>query len=260
MRLRSAALSLALASLPAFAFAADNNSFVLVGRSGKSIGKASYTIDKMKDGVRVKSHFEYRLGTEAQAAETDPANPSMAARGRVTDAQFTAEYKVDTNGNFQSGFTQNSADQKITSFQPSKTRDSVTIGQMQGGVNLGSRTLNVPKPDFLLASDYDPGAVQVLLTVALAHPHTDSTYLLIVPGSGPAGGANAVYVQLQPPTDANGTLDGKPVALKHYVLKYANSNADVYADADGTLMEADMASPQAKYVRTRFALSDAAAK
>jgi len=54
MTLRSFALSLAFASIATAAFAADANSFILVNSTGKTIGKASYSIDKTKDGFRVR--------------------------------------------------------------------------------------------------------------------------------------------------------------------------------------------------------------
>lgn len=258
MKLRSAVLVLSLATFAAAA-GAQANSFLLIGKSGKTIGKANYTIDKTKDGYKVKAKFEYRPGIVVPSDNPDSYGPSSDG-ANITDAQFTSEYKVDANGNYLSGFTQNSANQTITSFSPSKPRDVVVIGQVQGGVGLGSKSLGMPKPDFIVAPDYDPSAIQVLLTSALAHPHGDHLYLLAVPASGPRSANNALYVTIADPTDTTGTLDGKPVALKHYALGWNKAKGDLYADANGTLMEANIGTIGVRYVRTKFALDETPAQ
>jgi len=265
MTLRSAALSLAFASIAAAAFAADANSFILVNSTGKTIGKASYSIDKTKDGFRVRSKFQYRLSAAEMQASTDTdADTGGGRRGGgggslgPTDAQYTAEYKVSASGDFLTGFTQNIDTQMLTSFQPDKKGDTLTIGQVQAGVSGGSRDLPLPTPHFLLAPDYDPSALQVLLTTALTHPHADSTYALVIPsGANPRARNNSLYVTLQPELAiaASGTLAGKPIVLKHYLLNYHEGHADLYADADGNLMEVELGPLSANYIRTGFALA-----
>ena len=54
--------------------------------------------------------------------------------------------------------------------------------------------------------------------------------------------------------DAAGTLEGKPLTLKHYRLNYQKAKAELYTDADGKLMEADMGTTSASYVRVKFAM------
>ena len=260
--LRQAVAAVALVSLPLSAFAAaDANSFALVNRAGRTIGKASYTITKAKDGYKITTHFQYRGGvsSDPSADSPDPARPGVGAV--ITDYQYSGEYKVAEDGNFLSGFTQNSANQIISSFGPNKTRTLVTVGQIQGGVNLGSRDIAMPKPDFLLVPDYDPSAIQVLLTTSAAHPHSDSTYLFLVPasGAGPKALNTPLFVTLQPLTDTPaGTLDGKPVTLKHIQMNYHAGKADLYVDDAGNLMQADMGTLSASYIRTKFVLTPAA--
>ena len=57
-------------------------------------------------------------------------------------------------------------------------------------------------------------------------------------------------------SDAHGTLDGKPIDLKHYTLRFHAGDADVYTDTEGKLMEADMKQMSSKYVRVKFALDE----
>ena len=253
---RFLALSLCLASFVTAASAADNNSFTLLNGKGKSIGRASYTLDKTKDGFHVRSHFEYHLAAPVADEQGNPISETGPAARQATDAQYSSDYKIDANGEFLSGYTQNAAAQMVTSFQPSKQRDLVTIAVVQGGVSGQSHDVPLPTADFLFASDFDPSAIQVLLLASVAHPRAENKYTLLVPGGPtPRSSAKIIYVALQAPTDANGTLDGKPVALKHYVLKFYKGEADLYGDAAGNLMEADMAPIDARYVRAKFALA-----
>lgn len=258
MTFRSALLlPLLFTSMAATANAADTNNFTLVHRNGRTMGKASFTISKVKDGFLVKSRFEYRTGLAAATPldSADPTRPGDSGAGAiVTENQYTGEYTVSEDGDFLKGFTQNSAAQTITSFQVGKPRTSVSIGQMQGGVNLGSRTVDMPKPDYLVVPDFDPGALQIFLSTAAAHPHADSTYLFLVPASGTKGGNTAAFVTLQPAPDATGTFDGKPVTLRHLLMNYNKGKADLYTDDKGTLMQADMGPQAASYIRVKFTL------
>jgi len=258
MHLRAAlvpvALSVALA-VPAFA-AAPANSFNLVSTAGKNIGNASYTITKDKNGYRIVGKFQYRLGSSTQAS-TNTGDTHMGSSVMYNEGQFSEDFKVSEDGNFISGYTQNSTNQIMTSFQPNKAGTEVTVNQIQGGVGLGSHDVTMPKPNFLVVPDFDPAMLQLFLTTALAHPHADKTYLFLVPaGSNPRGKEAPLYVilQLAPDTPA-GTLDGKPVKVMHYVIGYHTGKADVYTDDAGNLMQANMDPLGANYVRAKFSLT-----
>lgn len=260
MSLRSALVPVALVSaafaslaVPALA-AAPANSFNLVSKAGKSVGNAAFTITKDKNGYHVVGKFQYRLGSSVTADST--GSTSVGTQIAFNEGQFTEDFKVSEDGSFISGYTQNSSNQMMTSFQPSKTGTDVTINQIQGGVGLGSHDLTMPKPNFLVVPDFDPATVQLFLTTALAHPHDDKTYLFLVPaGANPRSKENAAYVTLQlAPDTPSGTLDGKPVALMHYIMGYHTGKADLYTDSTGALMQADMGPLNTSYIRAKFAM------
>src|SRR6202022_1884951 len=88
MVVRCLALCLALTTLPA---AAQNN--FTITSNGKPAGKASYSIEKTKDGYHVKSKVSYHLSPAATAPPDTDAPPakgrsSAAAPGRAADFQF----------------------------------------------------------------------------------------------------------------------------------------------------------------------------
>lgn len=259
MTFRTATITLVLATFSTTVLAAksDTNNFLLINNSGKTIGNASYTIDKTKDGYKIKTRFDYHLPPPSTLPDDD-ATADASHRGggaAVLEVQDTGEYKLDANGNLLSGFTQNMANQMMTSFQPDKKRDSIGIGHMQAGVAGTTTDLPVPSPQFLLAPDFDPSAIQMLLTTTINHPHPDFTYLLIVPGVGGRAPDNVVPVTVQLQTDTpSGTLDGKPIALKHYLMNFHTGHADLYTDADGNLMAAVIGPLEASYVRAKFSM------
>jgi len=246
-RLVTFLLFLGCISIPARA--ADANNFILI-RGGKTVGKASYAIDKTKDGFRGKARFEYHMAAAISAGNTPALDSSQA--NMIVEAQYTSDYKVDANGNYLSGYTQNSTTQTLESYQPDKARTTVTIADSQAGVSQ-SKSLAMANPNYTVVPDYDPSALQIFLTTATSHPHSDSKYTFIVPGNNRA--ATVVYVALQPAPDDTGTLNGKPVALKHYQLQYFKGMGDLYTDADGNLMQAVIPTISASYIRVGFALA-----
>jgi hypothetical protein len=259
---RAVLVSLGLVALSAASFAAaPANSFNLVSTAGKNIGNASYTISKDKNGYHIVGKFQYRLGSSMQA-ESNTGDTHMSSGVMFNEGQFTEDFKVSEDGNFISGYTQNSTNQIMTSFQPNKAGTELTVNQIQGGIGLGSHDLELPKPNFLVVPDFDPGSLQLFLTTALAHPHNDKTYLFVVPaGSNPRGRENALYITLQlAPDTLEGTLDGKPVKVMHYLMGYHVGKADLYTDDAGTLMQADMGLLNTSYIRAKFALTSVPAK
>jgi len=224
MPLRSAVLTFTLACMASAAFAAEKNNFMLLN-TGRPVGRASYTIDKGKDGYRIRSTFG------------------------VGESQTSADFKVDENGNFLSGYTQDAQTQAVSTFQVNKPRTSLMVTLTH---SYNSQTLPLAKPDFLVLPNFDPGTLQVLLLTSLAHPHADSIYYLVIPGQD---STNNNAVRIDSTSVASGTLDGKPVSLKHYHMVYLKGTAELYADQDGTLMEADMDILHTNYVRANFVMS-----
>jgi hypothetical protein len=219
--LRSIVFSFVIFCTSRTALGAEKNNFVLTN-TGRPIGTASYTIDKVKSGYRERSQFA------------------------VGDSQKDADFTVDANGNFVNGYMQDDQTQAMSTFQVDKSRTSlmVTLAHVYN-----SQTLALAKPDFLVLPNFDPGAIQLLLITLLNHPHADSLYYLVIPGQDSTEN-NAVRINAA--ADADGTLDGKPISLKHFHMVYLKGTAELFTDADGKLMEADMDILHTYYVRAKF--------
>jgi len=63
-------------------------------------------------------------------------------------------------------------------------------------------------------------------------------------------------VTIQPVSGtANGTLDGKPVVLKRYLMNFHTAHALIFVNDAGTVMEVQMGPLSANYVRDKFVLN-----
>jgi hypothetical protein len=262
MKFRFAALPFALIALTVSASASESNKFeIITTDNGKNVGHASYSIDKGKTGYKV--HSTFNLLMDSGGANDLQISPGVAESrgggGSFIDLQYSLDYKTDADGSFLSGYAQCTATQTIIALAPSKNRDSLAIRQSRAGQDYGTETINVTKPDFLVLPNYDPAGIQVLLTAASTRPRDGNSYLVVIPAN-PDIGQNtnsAGFVVLKPEADASGTLNGKPVSLKHYSLTFRGGRTDIYADDAGTLMEAVIVPLRASYVRDKFVLTPA---
>ena len=249
MLVRLLAPCLVLATLPAIA---QNNFSITI--HGKPAGKASYTIDKTKDGFHVKSKVSYRLTATPDEAAAVPAKgrSGSAAPGVAKDFQFVGDYKLDADSSFAGGFINNMVTLVNASYSLSKSRDKLFISQNQvGGASLP--TIVDLKPDFVFLPDYDPSFFQSLLLQTAARPAAKDLYFAVMPGKKPGeDAAPAVWLTNQP--DAHGTLNGGPITLHHFVLRLYKSEYDLFADETNTLMLATSTDLSAIYTRDGFVL------
>ena len=97
--------------------------------------------------------------------------------------------------------------------------------------------------------DFDPGALQTLLTLAASQNNRD--LWAIVPKQ--AGSVQAI--QLATYADEQGTLDGKPIAVHHLVATIAGAETYLFSGPDDELLQAELAQPGFALVRKGFVLT-----
>lgn len=246
------ALCLTLATLPA---AAQNNFILTI--NGKPAGKCSYTIEKTKDGEHIKSKLSYHLSPSATstAQETQAfsrGRSSAGDTGLATDYQLVEDYKLDANDVYAGGFSTDMRTLANTSYTPSKSHDKLIIAQNQNGSQNLANPIDI-KPNFVMLFDYDPSAIQAVLLETASHPAEKDLYLAVIPKRQAADPVPALWLTNQP--EAHGTLDGKPVTLRHYILRLYKSQYDVFADDTNTLMLATSTALSAIYTRENFVLT-----
>ena len=91
--------------------------------------------------------------------------------------------------------------------------------------------------------DFDPGALQTLLTLAAANNNRDLWAII------PKGAGTVSPVQLVTYADEQGTLDGNPVAVHHLVATIAGAVTDIFSGPENQLLQAEL--PQEGFAMAR---------
>jgi hypothetical protein len=97
--------------------------------------------------------------------------------------------------------------------------------------------------------DFDPGALQTLLTLAEAQNGRD--LWAIIPKQ--AGSVEAVQLATYP--DEQGTLDGKPAAVRHVVATFAGADTDLFVGPENQLLQAELSQQGFSLIRKGFVLT-----
>lgn len=102
--------------------------------------------------------------------------------------------------------------------------------------------------DAVLLTDFDPGALETLLTLAVTSNNRDLWAIL------PKQAGSVEPVQLATYPDQEGTIDGKPITVHHLVATIAGTNTDLFSGPDNQLLQAEL--PQAGFalIRKSFVL------
>jgi hypothetical protein len=225
-----------LLSTSVAAFAADKNEknsfdfFVW----GKKVGTTTYTLDRSKGAIKVSSSVERH----------DYPVP------------MTEEFRIGGDGLVTSGLVTRTNDQFIAIYNPDKQHTKIDVLPTRKGEAQPALTWNLPRPDFLAGLMEDSATWQMLMDTVTAHPHADNIYPLLIVGENNADRDRLEPGRLSAPTDSKGTLDGKPVELRHYVFTLSKGPVDLYVDADGKLMQAEVGGYGYKHVRTGFSLAN----
>jgi hypothetical protein len=100
--------------------------------------------------------------------------------------------------------------------------------------------------------DFDPGALQTLLTLAAANNNRDLWAIV------PKGAGTVSPVQLATYADEQGTLDGNPVAVHHLVATIAGAVTDIFSGPENQLLQAELPQEGFAMARKGFVLTSPA--
>jgi hypothetical protein len=89
-------------------------------------------------------------------------------------------------------------------------------------------------PGAVFVPDFDPGALQTMLTLATAGNNRD--LWAIIPKQ--AGTIEPVSLATYP--DEEGTLDGKPIAVHHLAATIAGATTHLFSSPDNRLLQAEL--------------------
>ena len=103
-------------------------------------------------------------------------------------------------------------------------------------------------PATVFLPDFDPGALETLLTLAVTHNNRD--LWAIVPKQ--AGSIQPITLATYP--DGQGTLDGRQITVHHLVATIAGSITDLFSGPEDQLLQAEMPRQGFALVRQGFVL------
>jgi hypothetical protein len=212
-------VALALVS-PASPLAAQSGEFV-VAQNGHDTGTASFKVTSTKDGydstsvVRVAMQgLNYTLSkTERLSSDNNLRHVLLSAT--VNGSAVTAVCKPDDA-------------QLLLNISANGRSTTTRLAAHQGAVFL---------PDF------DPGALETLLALAVTQNNRDLWAVL------PKNAGSIEPVTLATYADQQGTLDGKPVVVHHLIATIAGTKTDLFSGPENQLLQAEL--PQAGFALVR---------
>lgn len=223
-------LLLPLAALLAPALSAQSASFV-VSQHGNAVGTASYSFTETPHGFDSTSLVRVQMkGLSYSLSKTEHLSPANRLRHVQLSAILNGS-AVNVN-----------ADPDPTA-DPPQTALTIAANGRSTTTRLAQHSAAVFLPDF------DPGALQTLLTLAAARNNRDLWAII------PKNAGSIAPIQLATYADEQGTLDGQPITVHHLIATYAGASTDLFSGPENQLLQAELPQPGFALVRKGFVLT-----
>lgn len=124
-------------------------------------------------------------------------------------------------------------------------------GQVVLDISASGRKSTTRLPDHagaVMMPDFDPGALETLLVMAVQH-NSRGLWAIIPKKEG-----SIEPVQLATYADEQGVLDGRTIVVHHLVATIADAKADLFSDPENRLLQAELPQQGFALVRNGFAL------
>jgi hypothetical protein len=112
-----------------------------------------------------------------------------------------------------------------------------------------STTRLAPHPAAVFLPDFDPGALETLLALAVARNNRDLWAII------PKKAGTIESIQLATYADEQGALDGKPLVVHHLVATIAGAVTDLFSGPENQLLQAELPQQGFAMVRKGFVLT-----
>ncbi len=214
------------ALLAASAASAQSGSFI-VAQHGKSVGTASFKFTASPDGYDSSSvvsidmkDLNYKISNAEQLTKSNHIKHVQLSASvnstavNVTGAPDNAQFLLNISANGQS--------------------NTARLDQHPAAVFL---------PDF------DPGAYETLLSLAVIHNNRDLWAII------PKQSGSVVPIKLATYADQKGTIDGKPIEVHHLVATISGSDTHLFSGPDNQLLQAELPEQGFALVRKGFVLT-----
>jgi hypothetical protein len=215
--------------LLAFAFRsamAQTGDFV-VAENGHSTGTASFKVTSTPDGYDSSSLVKVDMqGLNYALSKTE----RLSTGNNLVHVLLSAT----VNGSAVTAVCKPADSQLLINISANGRSTTTRLDGHQGAIFL---------PDF------DPGALETLLTLAVTQNNRDLWVVL------PKNSGSIEPVTLATYADEQGTLDGKPVVVHHLVATIAGAKTDLFSGPENQLLQAELPQPGFALVRKGFVLT-----
>jgi hypothetical protein len=218
---------LALVFLAAPALASAQSGSFIVSQHGNPVGTASYSFSSTPKGYDSTSLVRIAMqGLDYAISKTERLSPANHLRHvqlsatvngsavNVTGAPDAAQFLLNTSANGRSSTTRLAAHSSVV-FLP----------------------------------DFDPGALETLLVLAVANNNRDLWAIV------PKQAGSVAPIQLATYADEQGTLDGKPIVVHHLMATIAGAITDIFSGPESQLLQAELPQRGFALVRKGFVLT-----
>ena len=228
--MRKYLLSLLAAFLVFASTASAQSASFIVSQHGISVGKASFTFTAGPSGydstalviINMKG-LDYSLSkTESLTSANHLRHVQLSAAVNGTAVNVTAE--------------------------PGPASDQSAI-RLTTSANGHATTTNLPAHAAVFLPDFDPGALETLLVLAVARNNRDLWAII------PKKEGSIEPIQLATYADEKGTLDGNPVVVHHLVATIAGKDTDLFSGPENQLLQAEYPEYGYALVRNGFVLT-----
>jgi hypothetical protein len=217
--------AVSLALLP-WAASAQGASFT-VSQHGKDVGTASFHLTATPDGYDSSSLVQVAMqGLDYSLSKTE----ELSSSNELKHVQLSA--------------TVNNSAVNVTG------RPDARQFLMNISANGRSNTTRLDAhPAAVFLSDFDPGALETLLALAVTHNNRDLWAIV------PKQAGSVAPVTLATYADEQGTLDGKPITVHHLVATVAGATTHLFSGPESQLLQAELPQEGFALVRKGFVLT-----
>lgn len=198
-----------------------------VNQTGKPVGTATFNFTSKSGGYDSTSvvHVDMQ-GLNYALSKTEELSPSHG----LVHVQLSAI----VNGSAVNVIAKPDAEQFLVNISANGRSKTASLAFHQQAVFL---------------TDFDPGALQTLLTVAAANNNRNLWAII------PKQAGTTAPIQLVTYPDEHGTLNGSPIDVHHVVATISGSSTDLFAGPDNQLLQAELPQQGFTLVRSGFVLT-----
>jgi hypothetical protein len=229
--MRKFVLSLLAAFLVFASTASAQSASFIISQHGISVGKASFNFTAGPSGYDSTALVIINMkGLDYSLSKTE----SLTSANHLRHVQLSAAV--------------NGTAVNVTA-DPAPSSDQAAI-QLTTSANGHATTTNLPEHvAAVFLPDFDPGALETLLVLAVARNNRDLWAII------PKKEGSIVPIQLATYADEKGTLDGNPIVVHHLVATIAGKDTDLFSGPENQLLQAEYPEYGYALVRNGFVLT-----